>query len=305
MLYIAGTGRSGSTLLARLLADVPGYVSVGELRYVWERGFRENHLCECGAPFRECAFWREVAKEAFGGVDQVDAAAMMDAAESVDRIRFVPMLMGRRLRTARFDGRLDSVGPVLRKLYSAILRVSGGDVVVDSSKDPSYAFVLNALGDLELGVVHLVRDSRAVAYSWTRTKTRPEIHWRSEVMNRRHPLRSASLWDLHNLLFELLDRTAPRFLRLRYEDLAAEPEVHVAAARAVLPAMTKANGAGAAPRHSISGNPMRFDRGPLRVRLDDEWRAAMPAPDVRLVTLATAPFLARYGYLSGRAEMRV
>jgi hypothetical protein len=36
--------------------------------------------------------------------------------------------------------------------------------------------------------------------------------------------------------------------------------------------------------------------GPLRLRLDDAWRAGMPARDRRLVTLLTFPLLARYGY---------
>ena len=40
VLYIGGWGRSGSTLLAHVLAEVPGFVSVGELRYVWQGGLR-------------------------------------------------------------------------------------------------------------------------------------------------------------------------------------------------------------------------------------------------------------------------
>ena len=38
VLYVAGAGRSGSTLLDNLLGQIPGFFSAGELRYVWERG---------------------------------------------------------------------------------------------------------------------------------------------------------------------------------------------------------------------------------------------------------------------------
>ena len=38
VLYVAGAGRSGSTVLANLLGEVPGFVSVGEVRFLWERG---------------------------------------------------------------------------------------------------------------------------------------------------------------------------------------------------------------------------------------------------------------------------
>ena len=37
VLYIAGSGRSGSTVLGRILGRVEGFGAVGELRYVWER----------------------------------------------------------------------------------------------------------------------------------------------------------------------------------------------------------------------------------------------------------------------------
>ena len=38
VLYIGGWGRSGSTLLATQLGSLGGYVSVSELRYVWQAG---------------------------------------------------------------------------------------------------------------------------------------------------------------------------------------------------------------------------------------------------------------------------
>src|SRR6476469_754930 len=55
VLFIAGWGRSGSTLLDRMLGQVPGVFSAGELRDIWDRGVREDRLCGCGQPFHECA----------------------------------------------------------------------------------------------------------------------------------------------------------------------------------------------------------------------------------------------------------
>jgi len=49
-------------------------------------------------------------------------------------------------------------------------------------------------------------------------------------------------------------------------------------------------------QHTVAGNPVRMQSGPLKLRVDDAWRAAMPAGDRRLVTLLTFPLLARYGY---------
>ena len=62
VLYIGGMGRSGSTLLAYLLGQLQGYVVAGELKFIWQNGIRDNELCGCGAPFRECAFWQGVGE---------------------------------------------------------------------------------------------------------------------------------------------------------------------------------------------------------------------------------------------------
>ena len=314
VLYIAGTGRSGSTLLAGLLGRLDGHVAVGELRYVWSRTLVDDHLCECGARFRSCPFWTEVFAEAFGGFDEAHPDEVARLAARVDRIRHIPRLAAPALRSAEFRADLEAFGQVLRRLYAAILSVSGASVVVDSSKDPSYAYVLCACPSLDVALVHLIRDSRAVAYSWTRQRVRPEIHWKVEYMQRRPPLLSARRWVQYHLLLDALERRAPRSLRLRYEDLAADPEAAVTlaagltAARAPVPAATTfgqaarstaVRGPSTTTGHSVAGNPVRFD-GPRPVRPDLAWVEEMASADRRLVTAVTAPLLARYGYLGRR-----
>ena len=38
VLYLGGFGRSGSTLIERLLGELPGVCPVGELVHLWQRG---------------------------------------------------------------------------------------------------------------------------------------------------------------------------------------------------------------------------------------------------------------------------
>ena len=66
VMYVASWSRSGSTLLDLMLGQIPGFVSVGELRFLWERGVREGQLCGCGAPVPKCPFWSRVLEEVFG-----------------------------------------------------------------------------------------------------------------------------------------------------------------------------------------------------------------------------------------------
>ena len=65
--YLGGLGRSGTTLLARLLGELRGVCSVGEICHLWERGVRDDERCGCGEQFHDCEFWAAVGKTAFGG----------------------------------------------------------------------------------------------------------------------------------------------------------------------------------------------------------------------------------------------
>ena len=60
VLLVAGSGRSGSTLLASALGQLPGAFCAGELRYLWQRGAVEDHRCGCGEPFSRCPVWTVV-----------------------------------------------------------------------------------------------------------------------------------------------------------------------------------------------------------------------------------------------------
>jgi hypothetical protein len=190
------------------------------------------------------------------------------------------------------------------RLYAAVAEVSGARLVIDSSKHPSLAHCLRRRGGVDLRVLHLVRDSRAVAYSWGRAVRRPDTD-RHSYMTRYPPAVTAAQWNGQNAAFHLL-RGVP-VMRLRYEDVVAAPEAAVRriAAFSGLPAPGRLAylGAGWAelePGHSVSGNPMRFATGKIAIRPDERWRADLPAGPRREVTALTWPLLAAYGYLGGR-----
>lgn len=169
VLFIGGFGRSGSTLLELLLAQLDDFVAVGEVRYIWWRSLKENHLCGCGQAFRSCQFWRNVIDEAFGGVQNLDVDGIQDLWRSTERIRYIRELTSRDM-SAAYRRRFEQYAQIEEKLFRAIAVVSRKKVIVDSSKVPSHGFVLNALANIDLNVLHLVRDSRAVAFSWMKRK---------------------------------------------------------------------------------------------------------------------------------------
>lgn len=303
VLLIAGIGRSGSTLIDRALGTAPGCTSVGELVRLWERGLAEDALCGCGEPFSACPFWSAVGEAAFGGWSALDAAALIQLRSRVDRIRYLPFLVTRGPR--RYRAALAEYVSFVERLYGAINTVSGDRLIVDSSKDVSTAYLLTRASVLNVRVLHLVRDPRAVAYSWTKHVTKPGT---SVEMDRYPPAKTAGWYVVFNVLIHALRLWGVPMRFLRYEDFTRDPEGCIAAVLGFAgdpgPQLFHVSGStlelGA--HHSMGGNPMRFQRGTIEVRRDDAWRGELPASDRRVVTALTLPLLALYRYLPSRGR---
>jgi hypothetical protein len=185
----------------------------------------------------------------------------------------------------------------LAGLYGATAAVTGASVLVDSSKDPLYGLLLAAVPGVRVHVVHLVRDSRAVAWSWQRTRRRPEIEGRDAFLPVHSALHTALEWDLRNALAHVLGARAGSYQRVTYETLVRDPDAVVAAiALAAGAGAHRPAGPGEVVNHTVGGNPMRFGGDRLTVKPDEEWRGCLSTRDRRLVTALTAPLLRVYGY---------
>ncbi|MFB4279225.1 MULTISPECIES: sulfotransferase family protein [unclassified Nonomuraea] len=290
VVYLGGLGRSGTTLLERLLGELPGVVALGEVVHLWERGILAEELCGCGMAFPSCPFWRFVGERAFGGWTRRLAERILALRARVDRTRRIA-------RIAHPD--LAEYARAYRQLYDAV----GAPVVIDSSKHASLACCLVA-GGLDVRIVHVVRDPRAVAHSWSRTVHRPED---GHPMTRWSPARTAVHWAAQNAALELLPGRGARVTRIRYEDLLADPgaTLKALALRLGLPEpelpFIEGRTAWLGPSHTASGNPMRFHVGRVELRRDDSWLSGLPDGDRRMVNALTWPLRARYGYAGAAA----
>jgi hypothetical protein len=305
VLFIGGLGRSGSTLLERILCELPGVCGMGEIVHLWQRGLVDDELCGCGVPFSSCPFWRDVGDAAFGGWPAFDVAEFQALKESVDRTRFVPVLAGPAL-TAGLRRRVADYGGVYRRLYDAVRAVSGRDVLVDSSKHVSLACCLRWSEEIDLRILHVVRDARAVAYSWSKTVGRPEaVEGSAEgaYMARWSGRKTALHWNAQNLGFDVLARRGVPTLRVRYEDFMRSPAAtlrEIAGFAGLDEAVSMPFDGDMAVRltsnHQVAGNPMRFRSGRVELRADEAWKAELGAGQRRVVTGLTLPLLTRYGY---------
>jgi UDP-N-acetylglucosamine transferase subunit ALG13 len=308
VLYLGGLGRSGSTLLERALGQLDGLACVGEVVHLWERGLRDDELCGCGARFSACSFWQRVGKSAYGGWDRVSVGEVLALKSAVDRTRFAARLLHAPERGG-FARRLRRYTDMLTRLYAAVLEVSGADIVVDASKHASTALVLSASPGVDLRVLHLVRDSPAVAYSWTKQIPRPEAG-PGQFMATWRPPQTAMHWASENILLDRLARHGTPTHLVRYEDFARDPRSTLSAVLAFLDrpddghALDFVDGGTLSldPSHTVAGNPMRFSSGRLKVVPDEAWRSALPTGQQRVVRALTLPLRGRYGYAGRRPE---
>jgi hypothetical protein len=162
---------------------------------------------------------------------------------------------------------------------------------------------------VDLRIVHLARDPRGVAYSWTKEVAKPEVTDRTELMPQYHPTRMSGRWVVYNLLFHLLKAMGTRSVFVRYESLVRSPQRELERIL-VLTEPVKAPDLGfvcdgaveLAPTHTVAGNPMRFKQGRVELRMDEEWRREMPPSQRALVAALTWPLMRFYGYrVRGRA----
>src|SRR5581483_3509109 len=216
----------------------------------------------------------------------------------VDRLQFVPMMHHAFLRPPGFRRDLSAGTALVRRFYESIAAAAPGRLIIDSAKFPSYAHLLTVVPGVRVVFIHLVRDSRAVAHSYRRSRTRPDVTSGESMLSRQAVLTSALMWDVkYAAALALAPYAKGRLIGVRYEDLAAEPDHVIGRIRGLL----ERNGmrslgprrADADPDwyHSIYGHPMRFEGG-FSIRADVEWRRTMGTRDKWIVTAATAPLLA-------------
>ena len=303
VLFVGGCGRSGTTLLDVMLGQLPSFVSVGELRFVWTRGLAMRQLCGCGLPLPDCPFWSAVGEAAFGGWDELDVEEIVALERAVDRHRFMPFLLKPNV-WPQYRERLERYADLLSRLYRGISSVAGGAVVVDSSKYPPFAFLLRHVTDLDLRIAHLVRDSRGVAYSWTKRIQKPERVDAVELMQTYHPVDMSLRWVVYNGLLHAIDPFGVPRMLMHYERLVASPARELRKVAGFVGVELKdgdlsflqPDGVTIEEQHTVAGNPMRFQRGRVPLRLDDEWQTRLGPRDRRLVTAFTWPMLRAYGY---------
>lgn len=320
VVFIASTNRSGSTVLGDSLGQINGCFHGGELSFLLGQFDGSNQICGCGRSISECAeeisqppkwcpricgcgkqlcdcsFWASVLRDASTNLGRTELAELGQF--SVSGMKYRPGSILRLRRGVRSSTSATPMaaryGEALSRIYTSITKATGARVIVDSSKRAGHIDIGSRIPGVQSHVLHLVRDPRAIAYSWPRRSTDRIILG---------PSRVSLNWIVSNLAAQSLRRsTFNSYTLIRYEDFMNSP-------RSTLEDLANQIGLGQTPlpfsdsrtlhmgaNHTVAGSPSRFNVGDIKLISDDEWQLGMSWGNRLRSTVAALPLLKRYGY---------
>jgi hypothetical protein len=301
VVYLAGSGHTGSTLLALLMDSHPAIVSVGEIAVkprIRRRGDAAVQHCSCGATIADCAFWQRIfaAVQAQGlrfGVDEWTndyrlehplAHRLLTRDSSFAFVRAFQAWCAHHLPI--YNRRVENTGRVNVAFIRAVLQATAADVFFDTSKVSARLARLLERPELDVRVVRLVRDVRGYGASAKRRGLSVED--------------AASSWKKdQEAISAVTVAVAPeRTLLLKYEDLCDSPgEVmrqlyRFCGVEEIHPITSTRS-----DEHHVLGNNMRRD-GTITVRLDERWRSKLRAEEQRQILAIAGPLNRALGYPS-------
>jgi len=219
IIYIAGYGRSGSTLLCAVLGANVSSCPVGEFKGIFDHYLKDRN-CSCGSTLRKCTFWHGVMSEFQNVLPDISIA---EAAEITTKMESYKNWLSVRHRNTELEKRY---GKIWQTMINIVCEQTGCNTVVDASKSSSVACnrvaVLSRL--CEIKQVHLVRDPRSVMSSMLAAqKRRLERHGIKPTMLR--GVKTLLSWSVTNLYIHAMSILGIQRVdsRVSYEMLTNQP----------------------------------------------------------------------------------
>lgn len=289
LVYVAGSMRSGSTLLSEILAQMLDMVAVGELTDVW-RALGRDEICSCGARSSRCPLWSAVLlklQEAYG-IGPEDLPKIHAAERALASWRNLPRVIWG-YQTAPGKKYRASVRRAEDLLW-AIAAASNNRTIVESTKHVQGLLIRRSIPEVRLGEVHLIRDPRAVVNADLRS-LRSGVS-PAEAPPGRDLIRSTLHWVATNMTLGIISHQS-RGIMVEYEALTRYPSenqrwlIEQLSPTKPQPAIGQAGGVSGV--HMLVGNPGRHRTQPLSVRVDERWRRELGIRERAVVTALALP----------------
>lgn len=283
LIYIAGSGRCGSTLLSMILNNHPDIISLSELNLLKDFISSDDANCSCDSSMKTCRFWNEVNQELSrieGGTSKnwlkeheytLFRPSKLPAFFSPEKISLIignPILHKILLKTF-YRNRYVAVEN-LEKVFEALSKTSHCSVIADSSKNAPRLKTLYMSFPEKMKIIFLVRDGRAVAASFLRKRQEfQNLDFKNYI----------NIWKQTNRKIMLAIRSIPKqdVFILKYEDFCETPDE-------ILERICSFSGIDFSPEilnfkkekfHGISGSSTRSAQKQITVNVDQKWKTEL------------------------------
>jgi hypothetical protein len=303
IIYIAGSGRSGSTILDVTLNQHSQIVGLGEVNRL--SSDPSSRKCGCGQVINECEFWRPVIEKMCQdrnvAVNSWETAIPINVNKKKNPNRKLPdineivfplnfsllkpiVMMSKKYRTY-----LKAIENSLY-LYDVIVSTEGKKTVVDSTKNPLRLAALHSLRPKNIFVIHLVRDGRAIIAS---AKRRGELD----------AIKNTKIWKADNTKMSIVLSRIPneRILLIKYEEFCDHP---VRVLKKICQFVNLSYNDNLSnlikPSHAIPGNPWLINNKnwPIKIKKDERWKKELTKNELKIFKKISGKINKKYGYSS-------
>ncbi len=304
IIYIAGYGRSGSTLLERILGSNDYLFGLGEVKFIFDSLINGNSFCSCGKKVQNCDYWGKVIKET--GLEDNDVIKGFEKMRKESEYFHTLIFKLFNSDQKRYIKLIDD-------LYNNIIKYASPETkyIIDSSKTARDSFFRPFILSKEFNVkiIHLIRDGRGCM--WSNIKGSNRKMEKGLDPNLKFPsLRTSISWTLANLSPHLYYMTHKRdnYIRVKYENLVEYPkktledigdylsvdlteQINMLENQKVIPL-----------GHQLAGNRLRKKRK-IILKNDNEWKEKLNLYNRVIFGLFSWPLALKYNYFFEKKQI--
>ena len=301
LIYIISAGHSGSTLLDLLTGTLPSVFSLGEVRrFPWqvaqknlaEASIANQNICSCLQTFRECPVWSNVLvslSEKVGyDVSQNPKKfhmSMLIRHAADENMNLFDKAVNKaykesfKYKSAKFVNSLiyKSQLEAIRNswaLFDSVGEVTGDEYVVDSSKDISRFFFLQAYRPQDSYLLINKRDPIRYANSYIKQGLSPEESLKSR-------------YRFYKAVEDIIGNSpGVKYHEVKYETLCEDPvgtRDSIADFVGIKDPGELKETMNTRDYHLVEGNPMRY-KGEIKIRLDNKWKQELNATELEEIS---------------------
>lgn len=300
IIYLTGYGRSGGTLIGRLLGDTKNAFFIGELRNFWKYGLIKNHDCSCGKKFDTCDFWGKVADKYTKSFPSDNIKKLSKEFREFEKLKnYFKLRKIKGNNNSRLKKSLDKYLERNERLFEIVCEVSGKNILVSSSRITGRLFALSFSEKLKIYPVFLMRDPRGVLNSMVQFDNRLYGEYRHNA------LKQLASWNANTLLsVQIMNKISKgKVLFNLYSEFTKDPDQELEDLKSILNDdldYSQHNGEISINLHSghiFAGNQMRFKSGSVPIIQDLKWKQQLSFLNKALASVVSLPL---YKYVANK-----